>query len=357
METSPPLTESPAPVHPPSALVSPRAALHPPSSGRAFLALTLFCLHRQARARQMVWIALALLAFTTVVVAIVSAAGGWGTGHFRYVVPTTRSWAAGARPGGANWQRIEYSARVIRLDDAAREMQTWPTLGVWPAPAAAIGSAYAASFRAIVDRSGFTVFSNWLIFPVFVSFLMPLWSLSFATDSLGGERESGTLVWLLSRPLPRPTIYLAKFLALLPWAIGLNVGGFGLLCLAAGPAGRLAFACYWPAVLGGSVAFAALFQLMSAWFHRPSVVALMYSFFLETVLGNMPGTMKRASITFYTRCLMFEPLAALGVAPPEKPSVYQPVSATTAWWVLAGVTAGLLVLGMAVFNRTQYDLN
>jgi hypothetical protein len=38
---------------------------------------------------------------------------------------------------------------------------------------------------------------------VFLSFLLPLFSLSFATEALGSERESRSLVWLLSRPLPR----------------------------------------------------------------------------------------------------------------------------------------------------------
>ena len=39
-----------------------------------------------------------------------------------------------------------------------------------------------------------------------VSFLLPIWSLSFATEALGGERETNSLVWLLIRPLPRPAI-------------------------------------------------------------------------------------------------------------------------------------------------------
>ena len=33
----------------------------------------------------------------------------------------------------------------------------------------------------------------------FFSFLVPIWSLSFATEALGGERESGSMIWLLTR--------------------------------------------------------------------------------------------------------------------------------------------------------------
>ena len=35
---------------------------------------------------------------------------------------------------------------------------------------------------------------------------------------MGAEREGSSLVWLLTRPLSRPAIYLAKFVALLPWS-------------------------------------------------------------------------------------------------------------------------------------------
>src|SRR5439155_13564680 len=85
--------------------------------------------------------------------------------------------------------------------------------------------------------AGFTLFSRAVIFPIFTTFLLPLLSLSFATEALGREREDRNLLWLLTRPLPRPAIYLAKYVAVLPWALGLNLGGLAVLCLAAGAPG------------------------------------------------------------------------------------------------------------------------
>src|SRR5262249_14671092 len=157
-----------------------------------------------------------------------------------------------------------------------------------------------------LQRSGFYVFSNGVVFTLFTTFLLPIWCLSFATEALGAEREAHNLIWVLTRPLSRPAIFLAKFVALLPWSLGLSLGGFGLLCLAGGEPGQTAFQVYWPSVLWGALAFCALFHCMGAWFRRAAVVAIVYSFFLETFMGNMPGHWKRASISFYTRCLMFE---------------------------------------------------
>jgi hypothetical protein len=160
-------------------------------------------------------------------------------------------------------------------------------------------------------------------------------------------------VWVLTRPLSRPAIYLAKLLAALPWCLGFNLGGFLLICLAGGEPGMVAFRLYWPAVLAGTVAFATLFHLMGAAFRRPAVVAVLYSFFLESFMGSMPGYWKRASISFYTRCLMYENGYNYNVQPRD-PAMYIPVDGVTALWVLALATLVFLVWGMYVFTRSEY---
>ena len=93
---------------------------------------------------------------------------------------------------------------------------------------------------------------------------------------------------------------------------------------------------------------------MGACFRRAAVVAIVYSFFLETVLGNMPGYMKRISIGFYSRCLMLEAMEGQGVNSPEKPSVFMPVAGTTAWTVLLSLTVLFLIIGMMAFSRSEY---
>jgi hypothetical protein len=245
---------------------------------------------------------------------------------------------------------------TVRLtyEETATGMELLPRILPQPQLAASLQDVIAGACQLMLTRSKFYLFSNWLVFSIFVGFLLPIWSLSFATEALGGERETRSLLWLLTRPLPRPSIYLAKFVALLPWCLGFNVGGFGLLCLLAGWPGHLAFRLYWPAVLGGTLAFSALFHLMGAYFRRPAVIALVYSFFLETLLGSMPGYMKRISIGFYTRCLMFEAAKDYGVQT-EKPSIYLPVDGLTAWCVLLSLTLVLLMAGMLIFSRFEYQ--
>jgi hypothetical protein len=293
-----------------------------PSLLRAWFYLVGLSLRRQARSRQMMWLAFGLLIFAVLMTALATAADLWHRPRLQLIVVETQLKIDAVRPGG---------------------------------PAQALADACCAAARAALrgDASAAEVFSRWEVAAVFLGFLLPLWSLSFGTEVIGGQREQNNLIWLLARPAPRPAIYLAKFVALLPWALGFNVGGFALLCAAAGPVGATCLRLYWPAVLCASLAFAALFQLIGAAFRRPAVVAIGYSFFLEILLGNMPGYLKRVSIGYYAHCMMLEAAAAHGVQM-DAPSVYWPVDGTTAMTVLLTTTAALLALGMIVFSRMEY---
>jgi ABC-type transport system involved in multi-copper enzyme maturation permease subunit len=320
---------------------------------RAWLFLVGLSIRRQARMRQMIWIAVGLLGL--VLASLVAQ-------RFlrpRPIVPnrpqilSPAATAARDRdPWGLFSRRLNrregplYGDTSLQLNVLTAALPLSPQTG-------AVERMYAATFESLLQMSRFQMFSRWVLFSLFLSFLVPLWSLSFATDALGGEREARSLVWLLTRPLPRWSIYLAKYLGVLPWVVGFNVGGFGLICLAAGEPGVLAFRLFWPAVAVSGVAFAAVFHLLGATVRRSTVVALGYSFFLETILGDMPGLLKRVSVTFYTRCIMFEVAGEYGLTP-EKPAVYQPVTATTAWVVLISATVGFLIAGMWWFSRTEY---
>jgi ABC-2 type transport system permease protein len=301
------------------------------SSARAWCYLVWLSWQRQARAQQMVWIALGLLAFAVSLVAILTARDAW----------SMRLWRWPYRRGPTILQWADEIQVLMSVRDASAGGQ-------------GLQAALAAAVRGSVLQSGFTIFSHWIIFLLFLSFLLPLWNLSFATEALGGERENNSLIWLLSRPLSRWSIYLAKFVALLPWTLGLNLGGFGLLCLVAGKPGWLAFRLYWPSVLAATLAFSALFYLMGAFFRRPAVAAIVYAFFLEVIFGNMPGYLKRISIGFYTRCMMFDAASAYGIQP-ERPDIFLPVEGATALAVLLGLTIALLGIGMVIFSRAQYQ--
>jgi ABC-type transport system involved in multi-copper enzyme maturation permease subunit len=199
----------------------------------------------------------------------------------------------------------------------------------------------------------FTNFARTVPLGAFVGFVLPLFTLAFASGAIGTERETRSLIWLMTRPLPRPAVYLATFLGALPWCVAFSVGGFAALCLAGGETGREAFAAFWPAAVGGTVAFAALFHLVGAVFRRPVVVGLVYVFFFEALVAALPGSLKLLSLSFYARSLIYNEAVAAGYPGPmlEMPGA---VSAEAAWAVLGVATTGLLALGAWRFAVAEY---
>jgi ABC-2 type transport system permease protein len=199
-------------------------------------------------------------------------------------------------------------------------------------------------------------FLRQVLLPLYVAFLLPMSCLGYATVGIAGDREEGTLVYLLSTPLPRPLIYAAKFAAALLLTLIWTMGGLWLMGRAAGPAGREAVAVAWPAALLATLAYVSLFQAFGAMFRRATIVALGYALFLEVFLGNMPGIIKRIAITFYTQCLLFDAAAPLGIGPsgPHSTAIFQPVAAPAAQTILVALSVGLLLCGAAVFSRREY---
>lgn len=204
-----------------------------------------------------------------------------------------------------------------------------------------------------LELRSFNEFSFFLL-TVFAAFLLPLCALAFGTASLGGEREDRTLLFLMVRPLPRFLILAAKFLASLPLVLGFTCGSFWIYCRLAGPAGDVAYGAYLPAVVYMSVAYAALFLLFSVLFRHAAIAALLYAAFMEVLLGNIPGIIKRVAINYYGRSLMYDAGIEHGLATPDA-QWFDPLSAADARSALLTITLTALALAWLVFRTREYE--
>jgi ABC-type transport system involved in multi-copper enzyme maturation permease subunit len=202
-------------------------------------------------------------------------------------------------------------------------------------------------------EQAFRQLSQYLL-EVFTSVVVPLSALAFGTAGLAGDREDRTLLFLLIRPLGRGTILSAKFAATLPLVLGFTCGGLWISCRLAGPAGMNAFDAYVPAVIGMSLAYTALFHLFAVYFKHATIAALVYAVFMEALLGNMPGIIRRAAINFYGRSLMYDSGVEYGLALPD-PESFEPIGRDTALMVLAGITVASLLLAWLFFANRDYE--
>lgn len=328
-----------------------------PSPRIGFQVLIAHSFQRHWRVRQMGWVAFGLLGLVVTVGAVVSASrAGWDLPD-RRVSRTRVSYREYAK------QLLPTHRYFVR--DYRSETPNQLPLAPWETPAPLSPTRDAIqnlmlSIPAVVIQSetftrqwGYMLFSKWMMLRVYLGFVLPLFTLAYASAAFGSERESRSLIWLMTRPLPRWAIYLAKFLGTLPWCLAFGLGGFVALCLTGGDYGRWALAMYWPAAVAATIAFSAVFHLFGAVFSRPIVVGVVYVFFFEFLVALLPGSLKLLSLTFYARCLMYNAAAAAGY-PVARLDVTEPVSSTTAWAVLGLATVGFTLLGMWWFSRSEY---
>jgi ABC-type Na+ efflux pump permease subunit len=222
--------------------------------------------------------------------------------------------------------------------------------------------------------------SDMLVPTVFGTFLLPIYAVCYGASSIGSEREEQTLIYLLTTPLPRPAIYLVKFCASTVIALAWTMGGLFVLCLLADPAVRQvmermpirwlrvselasddvahwglgAWKLVWPAVLLSSLCYSSLFHALGAVFRRGTIISLAYAFFMELLLGNMPGIVKRVSVSFYYTCMVYESGRELPIKLPMGADLFLPIDGSAAMYVLASVSVGLVAWGTIVFTRREY---
>ena len=320
-----------------------------PSVVRAFVALWLFALRQNLRVRMVAIVAFCLLGLTAAVVAAVTyGPQGWRLENRirRVMDPKDKD---NEKPLAMTYQ--QYCKERLPLLE----------YGLPSGPDAfGIKVAVFESFKLLVneqmvlDDFALQNFDRWVVLSLYLGFLLPLFALAYASNALGGEREERTMLWLLTRPLPRWAIYLAKWLGVMPWCVGVTLLGFGLVCLAGGDLGRKSFAIFWPAVAGGSFAFGCVFHLFGAVFRRPTILGLVYVFFYETLFGNLPGGLKQFSLGYYVRSLFYNDLgSALKLLKPEGIDVYAPTDSASAWIALAVISIAVTALGAWLFGRLE----
>ncbi|MBY0586776.1 ABC transporter permease [bacterium] len=196
-------------------------------------------------------------------------------------------------------------------------------------------------------------FADDIVMGIFATFLVPLLTLIYATSAFGDEREDRTLVYLLTRPLARWRIYLSKAIGITPLVLLIVLGAYIGICFAGGQPGRDLMFRFLPGLALGTVAYSSLFLFFGAVAPRPLIMSVVYTFLIETLVGNMPGTLKRMALSYHTRCLLYDAGKDVGVMP-YNPRHFVPISTETATIILFVVSALFLLWGAIAFQRKEY---
>jgi ABC-2 type transport system permease protein len=180
--------------------------------------------------------------------------------------------------------------------------------------------------------------------------LLPVVSLVFSTSAVGAELRDGTITNILLKPLPRPAIlgakYLAAVLATLLVLVPATVAAHLIVARGLGSTDLLVGMVL--ASLVGTLAYCALGLLLSLLMARAVLVGLVYALLWEGAVVSVAPSASSLSIRGYTEGVLAAVLSGGGI---DFTVRLGPVSAS----VLAAVVT-LAALGLAVLRLERMDI-
>jgi ABC-2 type transport system permease protein len=186
--------------------------------------------------------------------------------------------------------------------------------------------------------------------PIALSAVLPLTALLFGTGAFGSEQDDGTILYLLSKPVSRAALVLAKFLAAAGLTVAMTIGSVALagaiLLLPQGSRGISTTEAYVASMIVGSFAYTALFVVISLFTRRALILGIGYVLVWETTLSQTQPGIANFSVRQY----------ALGAADAiERLHVEAARLSPTSACVLAGAMI-VLALSLAIWRLQRFEL-
>jgi ABC-2 type transport system permease protein len=192
-----------------------------------------------------------------------------------------------------------------------------------------------------------------------LGFSLPLLSLFYSLSAFSEDREDGTLIYLLVRPVPRTSLFAGKLLGALVAAGALAVlFTVGLdaatrMVLGSSPLARALYLRLLGVLLIGTGCYAALYAALSMALKRPAIVCLFHAFIWESFLPNAQGQLPNLTFSHNLKALL------VGWAPELRGIVAQPrivlPEASDAGVFLAVVVGAALIGGATLFCTREWE--
>jgi ABC-2 type transport system permease protein len=198
-------------------------------------------------------------------------------------------------------------------------------------------------------------------------FTLTILSVVYGTGVVSQELEQRTIVYLLTRTLPRWRIMFAKIVVNILVVAAITLLSTILLALTVYGPSHFADAeigLDLRALLIGAVAYGCLFLLAGAVLNRPLIYSLLFVFGWETLLSPvLPGSFARLSIMSYLRVI-----ASRAIVDPTQPDTSSPggflanlshppdidISNHQAWLILTIVSVVALGAALWAFSVREY---
>lgn len=191
---------------------------------------------------------------------------------------------------------------------------------------------------------------------LFLQIVLVFVTLVSATALIREEIDDGTLPFLLTRPVSKPTVALSKYAGylvaalvfLLPpvvvaYAVTEAYAGAGLGADLDVLGGFLA------ATALGVLAYGALFYFLSVALRKPLMVGLLIGFLWESIAGLLPGNVPKLSLIYYLKSVL-RGLVSVGPLSGFSRDVSAPLAAA----ILVAFSGVMLVLATFLFQGMEF---
>jgi ABC-2 type transport system permease protein len=223
------------------------------------------------------------------------------------------------------------------------------------------GPAFAVLLRLVVperDYSGDIAYSIVVPFAVY-GFTLILLSIVFASGIVSAEMTGRTIPYLLTRPIPRWKILLAKwFAASLMVAFSTCVSCIVAAVITHGP-GDVANSNLLRdlrTIPVGALSYCSLFTFLSVVSTKPWLFAISFGFLWESWVPLLPGDFQKLSIMTQLRALSPQPNSTMTHGIEDFLRMLNPesISIATAWNILLVVNIVSLALACAIFSSAEF---
>lgn len=207
-----------------------------------------------------------------------------------------------------------------------------------------------------------TIYQWGILFSVgYLNFAIPFLTLFYGVSLISGEQESQTLVYLLTRGVPRWIIALVKFVtAEAVCLVGILVSmllAWLILMIHFGVAPVLQSFSWWLALAGAAASatstYLAIFFALGLVLRRPAVAGIVFIVFWEGLVGLLKGVIRYATVIHYPRSVAVNASMRFDTMIPSYLTI-DPVASSVAFIVMGALATAALIFAFVWFSRAEY---
>jgi len=204
------------------------------------------------------------------------------------------------------------------------------------------------------EQDGYDVFME--VGPtLYFLFILPLIAILYAISAMREDIENHNIVYLITRPISKTEILLYKFkgYVISTWIVIIISLCISFFIIAAKEGNVGDNIGYLGTLIGlmtlNIIAYGGIFFIFAIVTSYPIVISLLYVFFWESIVSNLPNVINRFTILFHIQSMADGLMGDIANV-----TIYDPAGVTDSFISVIGVTIAFFIIGAIIFNYRDF---